>query len=85
MCIRDRRNNTVPDAEHRRQLTAFYWWAAWASITERPGSDITYTANWPHDELVGNTPSTNLFMWTVFSVLFLIAGIGLLGLSLIHI
>ena len=73
------RNNTVPDAEHRRQLTAFYWWAAWASITERPGSDITYTANWPHDELVGNTPSTNLFMWTVFSVLFLIAGIGLLG------
>ena len=73
------RNDTVADAEHRRQLTAFYWWASWASVTERPGSEITYTANWPHDELVGNTPASNLLIWTVFSVLFLIAGIGLLG------
>ena len=73
------RNDTVPDAEHRRQLGGFYFWAAWSSVTERPGSDITYTANWPHDELVGNTPPSNLLMWTVFSVLFLIAGIGLLG------
>jgi nitric oxide reductase subunit B len=73
------RNNTVAEPEHRRQLTAFYWWAAWASVTERPGSKITYTSNWPHDELVGNTPASNLLIWTVFSVLFLIAGIGLLG------
>ena len=27
------RNDTVPDPEHRRQLAAFYWWAAWASVT----------------------------------------------------
>lgn len=73
------RNDTVPDAEHRRQLTAFYWWAAWSSVTERPGKSITYTANWPHDELVGNTPPSSAFLWTVFSVLFLIAGIALLG------
>ena len=55
------------------------WWASWASVTERPGSEITYTANWPHAELVGNTPASNLLIWPVFSVLFLIAGIGLLG------
>ncbi|MDR0183405.1 nitric-oxide reductase large subunit [Lysobacter arvi] len=73
------RNDTVPDAEHRRQLTAFYWWTAWAAVTQRPGSDITYTANWPADELVGNTPTAGAFVWTVFSVLFLIAGIALLG------
>ena len=73
------RNDTVPDAEHRRELTAFYWWAAWASVTERPGADITYTSNWPYDTLVGNTAPPTTFMWTVFSVLFLIAGIGLLG------
>ncbi|MCF7221131.1 nitric-oxide reductase large subunit [Marilutibacter chinensis] len=73
------RENTVPDAEHRRRLTAFYWWTAWAAVTERPGSDITYTANWPADGLVGNKPTTDAFIWTVFSVLFLIAGIGLLG------
>lgn len=73
------RNNTVPDAQHRRTLAAFYWWAAWSSVTERPGSQISYTANWPADELVGNKAPPSLFLWTVFSVLFLIAGIGLLG------
>jgi len=73
------RNNTVPDAEHRRQMAAFYWWAAWASVTERPDSTISYTANWPADDLVGNTPPPSAFMWTVFSFLFLIAGVALLG------
>lgn len=73
------RNDTVPDAEHRRTLTAFYWWTAWAAVTQRPGQDITYTANWPAEELVGNKPPPSAFMWSVFSVLFLIAGIGLLG------
>jgi nitric oxide reductase subunit B len=73
------RNDTVPDAEHRRELTAFFWWASWASVTERPGSNLTYTSNWPADKTVGNTPATNAFVWTVFSVVFLLAGIGLLG------
>lgn len=73
------RNDTVPDAGHRRELTAFYWWAAWASVTERPGSDISYTANWPSDSLVGNTAPPSTFIWTVFSILFLIAGVALLG------
>ena len=73
------KNGTVADAEHRRQLTAFFFWTAWAAGTERPGTDVTYTSNWPADALVGNTPTTGAFLWTVFSVLFLIAGIGLLG------
>ena len=73
------REGTVPDAEHRRQMTAFYWWTAWTAVTERPGKDITYTNNWPHDPLVGNTPPPGLLVWTVFSVLFLIAGVALLG------
>ncbi len=73
------KNGTVAEAEHRRALSAFIWWSAWAAGTERPGKDITYTNNWPHDELVGNTPPGHLLTWTVFSVLFLIAGIALLG------
>ena len=73
------KNNTVADAGHRRAMTAFYWWTAWSAVTQRPGKDITYTNNWPHEPLVGNTPPANLFMWTVFSVMFLIAGIALLG------
>src|SRR5688500_11118975 len=73
------KNDTVVEAEHRQALTAFIWWSAWSAVTNRPGKDISYTNNWPHDELVGNTPPAHLFMWTVFSVLFLIAGIALLG------
>jgi nitric oxide reductase subunit B len=73
------KEGTVTDAGHRHSLSAFIWWSAWAAVTERPGKDITYTNNWPHDELVGNTPPGHLLTWTVFSVLFLIAGIALLG------
>lgn len=73
------KNNTVLDPEHREALTAFIWWSAWSAVTERPGKNVTYTNNWPHDSLVGNTPPGNLLLWTVFSVLFLIAGIALLG------
>jgi nitric oxide reductase subunit B len=73
------KEGTVLDADHRRALTGFIWWSAWAATTERPGGTVTYTNNWPHEPLVGNTPPSHLLMWTVFSVLFLIAGIALLG------
>jgi len=73
------KENTVPDADNRRALTGFFWWTAWAATTERPGGQVTYTNNWPHEPLVGNTPPAHLLMWSVFSVLFLIAGIALLG------
>ena len=60
-------------------LTAFFWWTAWATVTERPDSAITYTNNWPGEPLVGDRPSASMFLWSAFSVIFLIAGIALLG------
>ena len=73
------KNDTVPDESNRRALAAFIWWTGWSAVTERPGKTVTYTNNWPYDPTVGNTAPPNLFLWTVFSVLFLIAGIALLG------
>ncbi|MGD8395637.1 MAG: nitric-oxide reductase large subunit [Candidatus Eiseniibacteriota bacterium] len=70
---------TVADPAHREDLTAFFFWAAWACVTERPGSDVTYTNNWPADELVGNRPTGSLILWTGFSVILLLAGVALLG------
>ncbi len=67
---------SITDPEYRRQLTAFFFWTAWTSVTQRPGQTISYTNNWPHEPLVGNTPSASLGMWSVASFLFLIAGIG---------
>jgi nitric oxide reductase subunit B len=73
------KEGTVVDADKRTALTAFIWWSSWSAVTNRPGQHVSYTNNWPHDPLVGNTPPSHLLLWTVFSVLFLIAGIALLG------
>lgn len=71
--------NTLRDPERIRLLNAFFFWASWACVTERPGKEITYTNNWPAEELVGNRPAGSLLLWTGFSVIMLIAGIGFMG------
>lgn len=71
--------NTIKDPAHAELMTAFFFWATWATTTNRPDSDITYTNNWPPEELVGNRPTSALLLWTGFSVILLIAGIGLLA------
>ncbi|MCB0806220.1 MAG: nitric-oxide reductase large subunit [Bacteroidales bacterium] len=71
--------NSIKTQERMDKMNAFLWWATWATITNRPGSDITYTNNWPPDELVGNKPTSSLILWTGFSVIILLAGIGLLS------
>ena len=73
------KKGTVTDPERLEQLTAFFFWTSWACVTERPGQSITYTNNWPPEQLVGNVPMPALHLWTGFSVILLIAGIGLLA------
>ncbi len=73
------KDDTVDTAEHRRQMTAFFFWTAWAAVTQRPNQAMSYTNNWPYDPTVGNAPTSSTFLWTVFSILFMIAGIGLLA------
>ncbi|MFT3762876.1 MAG: nitric-oxide reductase large subunit [Pseudoxanthomonas sp.] len=74
------REDTVPDADNRRAMTAFFFWTAWAAGTDRAGeSNRTYTNNWPYEPLTGNKPTSDTFMWSMFSLLFLIGGIGLLA------
>lgn len=69
---------TLEDPSRMEKLNAFFFWAAWACVTERPGSTITYTHNWPPDEFVGNRPTGSLMLWTGVSVIVLLAGIGIL-------
>lgn len=70
--------NSLKDPERVRQLNAFFFWISWSCVTERPGETITYTNNWPPDELVANKPAGSLLLWTGFSVIMLLAGIGLM-------
>jgi nitric oxide reductase subunit B len=62
--------------ERARKLSAFYFWSSWAASTNRPGDDITYTSNWPHEPLIGNTPTPSILLWSIISVILLLAGIG---------
>lgn len=71
--------HTIRDAERMRWMNAFFFWASWAAITERPGEKVTYTNNWPPDQLIGNVPSGSLHLWTGFSVIILLFGVGLLA------
>ena len=72
------KEGTVNDAKHREQLSAFIFWGAWAAITERPGEDYTYTNNWPFDPQLGNTPTSDNIVWSILSIVLLIAGVGAL-------
>ncbi|MGV5307242.1 nitric-oxide reductase large subunit [Pseudomonas aeruginosa] len=72
------KENTLPSLERREEMTHFFFWTAWAAATERPDSVATYTNNWPHEPLVGNQPTAENVMWSIVSVVLLIAGVGFL-------
>jgi nitric oxide reductase subunit B len=71
--------NTIKDVERMQKMNAFFFWASWACVTNRPGANVTYTNNWPPDEIIGNKPTNSLIIWTGFSVIVLLAGIGILA------
>ena len=66
----------LSDPEKLRQMSAFFWWTAWASGTNRPGLNISYTQNWPHEPLIGNWPTGATVVWSIVSFVLLLAGIG---------
>ena len=39
---------------------------------------MTYTQNWPHEPLVGNTPTGSAVVWSVISFVLLLAGVGVM-------
>jgi len=72
------KENTLPSAERRLQMSRFFFWTAWAAATERPGQHVTYTNNWPHEPLIDNRPSGENIVWSIASIVVLLAGVGFL-------
>ena len=68
--------NAQSDPVKLRQLNAFFFWTAWASVANRPNDTISYTSNFPSEPLVGNFPTSSSIIWTGVSVILLIASIG---------
>ena len=68
----------ISDPERLERLNAFFFWTSWAAGTNRPGLDVTYTNNWPHEPLIDNRPTAANVLWSMASVILLLAGVGAL-------
>jgi len=67
----------IDDPEELRHLTAFFFWTAWASVTNRPGKTFSYTNNFPYDPEVANVPTHGTILWSALSLIALLGGTGL--------
>lgn len=72
------KENTLADPQARAKMNAFFFWSAWAASTNRPGQEVTYTNNWPHEPLIGNGPTAENVIWSIASVVTLIFGVGII-------
>jgi nitric oxide reductase subunit B len=55
----------------------FIIYSALTTVARRPGSDVSWTQNWPAEPLVGNAPTTSTFGWTWASFCFTFLCFGL--------
>ncbi|QJR14274.1 nitric-oxide reductase large subunit [Usitatibacter palustris] len=69
--------NSLPSAEHRKALAGFFFWSSWSASTDRPGEKgLSYTSNWPHEPAIGNTLPSSAAMWSVASIILLLAALA---------
>lgn len=74
---------SLPQDADRAALTGFFFWTSWAAATDRPGeSGLSYTSNWPHEPLAGNTPTAGAGIWSIASVILMIGAIA--GMIFFH-
>lgn len=66
----------ISDPTDLRRLTAFFSWAAWASVANRPGKDYSYTNNFPYDPTVGNRATPDALLWSMLSIITFLGGLA---------
>jgi nitric oxide reductase subunit B len=64
-----------PDAA--KATADFMVYSALTTVARRPGLGWSWTENWPNEPLVGNTPTSNTFLWTWISFCFTFFCFGL--------
>lgn len=72
--------NSIKEEARMHKMNAFFFWATWATVTERPDSKVSYTHNWPNEKLVGNEMTMDLLAWSGVSIILLIFCVGALVL-----
>src|SRR6185437_15607336 len=58
------------------QTADFLIYSALTPVARRPGASWSWTENWPYEPEVGNTPTTNPFIWTWGSFCFTFLAFG---------
>jgi nitric oxide reductase subunit B len=71
----------IHDTAELHRLVSFFAWTAWASVANRPGRAYSYTNNFPYDQLVGNRPAVDAYLWSALGLITLLAGIALVLLA----
>lgn len=67
----------ISDRQEVKDLADFFFWGAWVCAVERPGSEFSYTHNWPFDPDAGNTPTSPVILWSVLGLLGFVLGCGI--------
>ena len=68
----------IPTQAEGERVADFWLWTAWTASARRPGSAASYTQNWPHEPLVGNSITPISHLWSILSIILLILGVGLM-------
>jgi len=66
----------ISDRQEVANLSDFFFWGAWVCGVNRPGSDFSYTHNWPYDPDAGNTPTSPVILWSVIGLLAFVLACG---------
>lgn len=64
------------DNQSALQTADFLIYSSLTTIAHRPGTNFSYTNNWPYEPTMGNTPTPNTFYWTWVSFCFVFFGFG---------
>lgn len=64
------------DEQSARQTAEFLIYSSLTTVARRPGTDVSWTQNWPYEPLAGNTPTTSTFRWTWISFCFTFFAFG---------
>lgn len=67
----------INDRMEVTNLAKFFFWGAWVCVAERPGSEFSYTHNWPYDPDAGNTPTSPVILWSVLGLLGFVLACGI--------
>jgi nitric oxide reductase subunit B len=71
-------NTVMADQKEVEQLTAFFAWSAWATTAKVPGTNYSYTNNFPYEPLIGNGPSSATILWSALSLITLLGGVAVI-------